>query len=120
MKKLTEKNEINNLVHSYFVHMQGRYFIEALKSFSKAEGYGMEAVCCTFPKDYETWEEGYFGETGVMFSQSFPDESIAIVTNEEFYGYVSDAGDTFVNKFTERKEEILEYLVAIKKILNIL
>lgn len=119
---LTEKIEIKELFNVYFWYMKGRYFIEALKSFSIGEGYGQEYVCCTFPGDYQQWEEGYFGDSGVKISADYPavdNDIIAIISNEEFFQYLIVEGNKFIKQFPEKIDEVNEYLIKIKERLGI-
>ena len=113
MKHLIEQQEIDNVVHMYFAHMQGRYFIEMLKSFSQGRGYGMESTCCIFSFEYQPSDEEYFGDNGVQISRTFPNEEFVILTYEEFFKRLSEVGCAFVDKHPERKQEVEEYLVTI-------
>lgn len=117
-KQIIEKSEINKLVEIYFGCIDTQlYFIQALEEFEKGGGYGQEYVCCTFPSDYETWEEGYFGDWGVKISINYPaykEDVIAIISNEEFLKYLIDESIKFINKFPNRKKEVNEYLEQIK------
>lgn len=80
MKLLIEKHEVDNIVHMYFAYMQGRYFLEMLKSFAQGIGYGMESGCCVFSFEYQPKEYGYFGDSGVLISRTFPKEEFVILS----------------------------------------
>ena len=119
---ITEQAEIRELFKVYFWYMKGRYFTEALKSFSIGEGYGQEYVCCTFPGDYQQWEEGYFGDSGVKITADYPavdNDVLAIISYEEFFGYLLEEADKFISEFSEKNCEVNEYLAKIKEIIGI-
>lgn len=102
---VTGETEIKELIKGYFWYIKGRYFIEALKSFSIGEGYGQEYVCCTLPGDYQEWEEGYFGDSGVKISIDYPaidEDMIAIISYKEFYIYLLEQGNKFIDEFPEK------------------
>ena len=119
---VTKKSEIDKLFKIYFSCIDGRYrFIQALKKFAKGEGYGQEYVCCIFASDYETLEEGYFGSTGVKVRVDYPaynEDVIAIVSNEEFFEYLTNEYIKFINKFPDKKDEVNDYLEEIKNALD--
>lgn len=121
-KMVTEETEIKELIETYFWYIRGRYFIEALKSFSIGEGYGQECVCCTFPNDYVEWEEGYFGNTGVKMSADYPavdEDIIYIFSYEEFYKILLEKSDEFINKYQDMEDEVNGYLKKIKVVLGL-
>jgi hypothetical protein len=115
MKQLTEQQEVDNVVHMYFAHMKGRYFIEMLKSFARGRGYGMESTCCIFSFEYQPKDEEYFGDSGVQISRTFPNEEFAILSYDEFYRYLVEE----IKKYPDKSIEINEHMEEIKKILNL-
>ena len=115
---VTKKSEIDELFKIYFSCIDGRYrFIQALKSFAKGEGYGQEFVCCLFASDFYPCEEDYFGDTGVQIIVDYPayDEDVfAIISNEEFFEYLTNECIKFINEFPDKKDEVNDYLNKIK------
>ena len=115
---VTKKSEIDKVFKIYFICIEGRYrFTQALKSFAKGEGYGQEYVCCIFANEFRTWEEEYFGSTGVQISIDYPaydEDVVAIVSNEEFFEYLTNECIKFINEFPDKKDEVNDYLNKIK------
>jgi hypothetical protein len=108
-------DDINNIVQMYFAHMQGRYFLEMLKSFAAGRGYGMESTCCIFSSQYSPEDEEYFGDSGVQISRIFPNEEYTILSHKEFYQYLEEESKNHIDK----SSEINSYLNDIRKNLNI-
>ncbi len=118
VKQAKDKNDVDELFKIYFSCIKGRYFSEALKAFEIYDGYGHECVCCSLASTYQSWEEGYFGETGVKISIDYPavsTDTIAIVTNEEFYKYIAEES----KKYPDLSMEINKALEGIRKRLNL-
>lgn len=117
-KVVKEKNEVDELFKIYFSCIKGRYFTEALKAFQYSDGYGYEYVCCSLASTYQPSEEGYFGDSGVKISIDFPaasTDTIAIITNDEFYKYIVEES----KKYPDLSMEINTVLEGIRKRLNV-
>lgn len=122
VKIVEDKNDIDELFKTYFNCIRGRYFTEALKAFESSDGYGYEYVCCSLASTYQSWEEGYFGKTGVKISIDFPaasTDTMAIITNGEFFDYLMEASKNFITEFPEKQNEVESCLENIKNKLNI-
>lgn len=115
MKRVIEKHEVDSIVHMYLAYMQGRYFLEMLKSFAQGIGYGMESACCVFSFEYQPKEDGYFGDSGVQICRTFPNEEFVILSYNEFYRYLVEES----KKYPEKSIEIKRYMEQIRKRLNL-
>ena len=115
MKHLIERHEVDNIVHMYLAFMQGRYFLDMLKSFAQGIGYGMESACCVFSFEYKPGEDGYFGDSGVLISRTFPNEEFVILSNIEFYRYLEEES----KKYPDKSVEIKKYMDQIRKRLKL-
>ncbi|KPC72488.1 hypothetical protein ADL26_14100 [Thermoactinomyces vulgaris] len=92
-------------------------FLQALNEFRLGQGFGIGPVCCTFAMDYEPWEEGYFGDSGVNFSIHPPlveIEENAIVDYETFYQYLKEASDNYLARNPHDKDKVKACLQEIK------
>lgn len=123
-KELYEEdvNKKEEIIKKYFISIGDSYFIDALKKFSIPRGFGIETVCCTFASDYDVWDEGYFGDTGVEFSIQNPAVSqdvFAIVNYMTFYKYLIEASDNYLLRHQEDKDNVESYLLKIKDKINV-
>ncbi|CAM2897921.1 ribonuclease toxin immunity protein CdiI [Hathewaya histolytica] len=119
---LNDKNDIRNHIEYYYIHIGDGYLIDALDNYSKLEGFGIKGIWCCFANEYEEWEEDYFGESGVAYYFDYPaveKDCIVILTYKEFYKYLLDVCEKYVEKHSEEKGIIYEYLNKIKVNLNL-
>lgn len=115
MKHLVEQQEVDNVVHMYFAHMEGRYFLEMLRAFAQGRGYGMETTCCVFAFEFQPEDEEYFADNGVQISRTFPNEEFVILSYNQFFEYLMEE----CKKYPDYSDEINLHLEEIRKRLNL-
>lgn len=108
-KRVTEKQDQIKLMEKYFWFIGDGYFLDALNSFKKGEGFGIEAISCLFHDEFEPWEDMYFGDSGVAYieEQSPIEESIMFVMNyKEFYDYLTYQSKGYLERFPQDEWEV--------------
>jgi hypothetical protein len=102
----------------YFLYLDEDKFVDALNDFSNLIGYGVsEFISCAFPTEYESWEEGYFGDKGVKFEVEPPaiDETkCEIVTNSDFIDFISKLIHQYLVSYPMEEPKIELLLNKIK------
>ncbi|BFH60400.1 ribonuclease toxin immunity protein CdiI [Paenibacillus azoreducens] len=97
----------------YFLYLNEDKFVDALEDFSNMIGYGIsEFIGCAFPSEYESWEEGYFGDKGVKFEVEPPavdENKYEIVKNTDFIDFLEKMTHQYLVSFPldESKVELL-------------
>lgn len=122
IKKFESFEEKSLFVEQYFRSIGDSLFIKALDEFSKKSGFGREPFCNIFHSEYQTWEEEYFGDTGVKFVAYYPTLNIeeqAILSNSEFYELVSKVAERFIQQYPENKRLVSKRLEEIRKVLEL-
>ncbi|MBR2564853.1 MAG: hypothetical protein IKE29_09535 [Paenibacillus sp.] len=113
--KLTEKE----LIDMYYRHLEGKYFLDALKKYCNGEGFGgSESVWCVFAGELDEWEEGYFGDTGVCYFFDYPaveKDQTVILDYSSFYQYLKEASIDYLKRNPNVKDEVESRLVEIKQ-----
>jgi hypothetical protein len=114
-------NEMNHgereLVELYYDNLGEGYFFDALKNYSKGEGFGLGDIWCVFAEEIKTEEEGYFGETGVAYFFDYPaveKNEVLVFNYDVFYSYLQEVSFKFIKVKPECEMEIKEYLLKIK------
>lgn len=103
----------------YFLYLdEDKLFVNALEDFSNSIGYGIsEFISCAFPSEYESWEEGYFGDNGVKFEVEPPavDEiKYEIVTNTDFIDFLDNLTDQYLGSYPMEESKVVLLLNQIK------
>jgi hypothetical protein len=108
-----------NAMELYFLYLEENKFIDALTDFAKNKGYPIsEFICCGFPEEYESWEEGYFGKSGVKFEVEPPavdDEKHLVVAKEDFVNFVSDLAKHYLLSNPNQQDEVCNLIKEISK-----
>ena len=122
MSYVTDEKKKRELLDYYYRVMED-WFVIRLEHYSKNEGYGDGGyMWCCFANDYEEWEEDYFGDSGVAYYFDPPaveEEYTVILTNEEFYAYLVEKSELYLQKYGHRKELVEGYLKTIKENLKL-
>lgn len=117
--KLTEKE----LIDMYYRHLEGKYFLDALKKYCHGEGYGgSESVWCVFAGELDEWEEGYFGDMGVCYFFDYPaveEDQTVVLDYSTFYQYLREASIDFLKRNPDVKDEVEDRLIEIKQKFNV-
>jgi hypothetical protein len=66
-----------------------------------------------YSDEYEVGDEGYFGESSVLFYYGL-DDNYDIVSYKELYDYLQVACNFYIEKNADQKDLINEYLLKIK------
>ncbi|CAH1226404.1 MULTISPECIES: ribonuclease toxin immunity protein CdiI [Paenibacillus] len=102
----------------YFLYLDEDKFVDALEDFSNSIGYGIsEFICCAFPSEYKSWEEGYFGDKGVKFEVEPPavDEiKYEIVSNTDFIDFLDNLTSQYFLSHPMEKSKVEFLLNQIK------
>lgn len=102
----------------YFLYLDEDKLVDALEDFSNSIGYGIsEFICCAFPSEYESWEEGYFGNKGVKFEVEPPavDETkYEIVSNTDFIDFLDKLTHQYLVSYPMGESKIELLLNKIK------
>ncbi|KHD36197.1 hypothetical protein NL50_10520 [Clostridium acetobutylicum] len=114
---ITNKEDINKYIKYYYGHIGENNLLKALSNYSDLRGFGIEDIWCCFANEYEEWEEGYFGESGVAYYFDYPsvEKDCTIILNyEQFYKYLVEYCGEYVTKHEEERVVIYEYLDKIQ------
>lgn len=93
-------------------------FLTVLNHYANGEDYGVENIWCVFADDYETWEDDYFGDTGIAYYFDYSaveKDEIVILDYETFFKYLKEACVEYLECNPENKKEVEGYLIEIKK-----
>ncbi|GFN33146.1 hypothetical protein PCURB6_34060 [Paenibacillus curdlanolyticus] len=119
--RIDKKFEELTAMELYFLYLDEDKFVKALEGFSNLTGYGVsEFIGCAFPSEYESWEEGYFGDTGVKFEVEPPavDETkYEIVPNENFFDLLEEMAHQYVVAVPLEKSKVEFLLNKIRTVL---
>lgn len=111
------------LVKYYYTIMGDEKFLTILDNYANGDGYGIENVWCVFADDYETWEEDYFGDTGIAYYFDYPavekDETV-ILDYEVFFKYLKEACVKYLERNPQNKKVVESYLARIKEKFNVI
>lgn len=117
-----DKSKIKELLNLYYWVIGDDRFISILEKYSEGEGFGIEDIWCCFANEYEEWEEDYFGESGVAYYFDYPavkEDCTIILSNKEFYKYLTEKCEEYVEKYEDKKDIVFNYLNKIKIKLNL-
>lgn len=111
------------LLNMYYRHLEGGYFLDALKNFCEEKGFGgSEHVWCVFANELNEWDEGYFGEIGVCYFFDYPaveEDQTLVLDYATFYHHLKEASIDYLIHNPNAKVEVEARLKEIKKNLNI-
>lgn len=121
--KILDKEKIKEYVKYYYDLLDDSKFKKALLNYSQLRGYGViEDIWCCFANEYEEWEEDYFRESGIAFYFDYPavkEDCYIILENKEFYQYLVEQCEEYINRRPNDKNEIEELLKIISNKLNL-
>lgn len=120
--EITNKLEIEQYIKYYYKHIGDNYLLQALINYSELKGFGIEDIWCCFANEYEEWEEDYFGESGVAYYFDYPaveNDCIIILNYQNFFRYLFDACQEYINRYPENEKNIYKYLDIIKNNLGL-
>ncbi|MFX0549327.1 ribonuclease toxin immunity protein CdiI [Hathewaya histolytica] len=120
---IEDRDKFLKMYYKNMMFFNEKHLKKALERHSKFEGdaISQELRCC-FANEFEEWEEDYFGESGVAYYFDYPaveKDCIVILTYKEFYEYLLYACKKYIEKHSEEKDIIYEYLNKIKVNLNL-
>lgn len=115
---VTDDIEKKKLVMFYYKIMGDKLLPRILDRLTKGKGFGIENIWCVFAKDFEPWEDDYFGETGIAYYFDYPavdKDKIVVLDYKTFYKYLEEITLKYLERNVERKETILNLLKIIKE-----
>lgn len=115
MKTISEKEKFIDL---YFWIIGDGNFIYALTRFKNKTGFGIEDIMILFYPDYEEWEKYRCKENEVALLMYYPaaeEDTIGYMDFKQFYPYLNQYGQQFIQRNPEKKEEVINLLKEIKK-----
>ena len=118
---LTEQEEIDKLVESYFWIID---FPKALEYFGDSErhGYGSGPLEVQFSTYHEPEEEYYIGDKKVCFigePPAYDEDVMAVMEYDEFYNYLIIFSARHLEEHPEDKNKINNFLAIIRNRLSI-
>ncbi|MBA4602741.1 ribonuclease toxin immunity protein CdiI [Thermoactinomyces mirandus] len=115
METIEEKEKVIDI---YFTMIVGDYyFIKCLNEFKDQSGFGIESFGILFYQDFEIWDEFRCKENEVALLDypAAEKDRIGYLDFQQFYPYVYQYGQRFIQKHPERKEEVTRLLKEIKE-----
>jgi hypothetical protein len=115
---VSDDKEKKDLVMYYYEVMGDKRLPKILNRLAKGEGFGIENIWCVFAKDFEPWEDEYFGETGVAYYFDYPaveKDKVVILDYETFYKYLEEVTLGYLERNIEDKENIINLLKVVKE-----
>lgn len=108
-------------IELYFLYLDEDKFLDCMEDFSNKIGYSIsEFISCAFPSEYESWEEGYFGEIGIKFEIEPPavdEKKYEIVSNTDFIDFLEELTQQYLDSYPMEKFKIELLLKKIKNVL---
>ncbi|MBA4603116.1 ribonuclease toxin immunity protein CdiI [Thermoactinomyces mirandus] len=115
MKTIEEKELC---IRIFFSLVGNYYFIRCLNEFKEKTGFGKEEIMILFHQDFEEWEKYRCKENEVALLMYYPaaeEDTIGYMDFEQFYPYVNQYGQQFIQRHPEKKEEVTRLLKEIKE-----
>ncbi|MBC1906877.1 hypothetical protein HCA64_10320 [Listeria booriae] len=120
---IDNKDSIDELVSNYFNFINGRYLEDALKNFTKREGYGQGIVFVYFQSDLDAYDMAQLptplDENHILIELGYPavePEQIAYLDFGTFYGYL----DKHIRKEIENSPEIAKLTDLLSEVKSVL
>ncbi|ASJ52155.1 hypothetical protein BP422_00465 [Brevibacillus formosus] len=88
-------------------------FVKVLEGFLKEYVERRDYMGVIYSDEYDVGDEGYFGESSVLFYYGV-DDNYDIVSYKELYDYLQVACNFYIEKNADKKDEINDYLLRIK------
>lgn len=117
-QQITDKKIKQESMKRFFWFIGDGYFLDALHAYKKGEGFGIERIACLFHNEFQTWEEMYFGDSGIMYIEEqdpFEDSLVFVMNYQEFYEYLQQTCIEYMIKFPHKKIEVENCLSEYKK-----
>ncbi|MFX3616492.1 MAG: hypothetical protein ACE3JK_03110 [Sporolactobacillus sp.] len=119
------KEDMDNLMLTYFNFINKKYLKRALKCFVEKEGYGQEIVFVFFQSDLDDYDMAQLpkplDEKHILVELGYPaveTEQIAYLDFKTFYDYLAENVEKVI-KMNPEENELVDLLVKVKHSLNL-
>lgn len=96
----------------FYLNADRRKLIDIIDSCSSKIGVAIDTcVVCAFAEEYEEYEEGYFGNSGlkiVLLEPLMDEEKEVVYSIEEFWGYIIQYYEENLMYYSEKEKWIIE------------
>ncbi|PLS35206.1 hypothetical protein CYV26_07415 [Carnobacterium maltaromaticum] len=123
---ITDKNEVDSLMLTYFIMVDRSYLKRALENFSKKEGFGIEFVSILFKDDLDEYDHSKLlkplDDRHVLLTADKPaadENSEAYISFENLYEYLQERVNAVIAEDSSEKDELLELLLSVKTTLEV-
>ncbi|MGX7418095.1 hypothetical protein ACWOFR_04740 [Carnobacterium gallinarum] len=123
---ITDKNEVDALMLTYFIMVDRSYLKRAFENFSKKEGFGIEFISILFKDDLDEYDHSKLSkpldDRHVLLTADKPaaDENCeAYISFENLYEYLQERVNVVIAEDSSEKEELLELLLSVKATLEV-
>ncbi|MBA4601980.1 ribonuclease toxin immunity protein CdiI [Thermoactinomyces mirandus] len=117
--KIMETVEEKELFIDCYFSLVGNYnFINCLNRFKNKKGFGIEDFGILFYYSFDEWDKYRCKENEVALIMDYPaaeEDTIGYMDFEQFYPYVYQRGQKYIQKHPEEKEEVSCLLKEIKE-----
>lgn len=118
---VTDKENIDALMLTYFIMVDRSYLKRALENFSKKEGFGIEFISILFKDDLDEYDHSKLsnplGDRHVLLTVDKPaadENSEAYISFENLCEYLQERVNAVIAEDSGEKDELLELLLSIK------
>lgn len=123
---ITDKNEVDSLMLTYFIMVDRSYLKRALENFSKKEGFGIEFISILFKDDLDEYDHSKLlkplDDRHVLLTADKPaadENSEAYISFENLYEYLQKRVNAVIAEDSSEKDELLELLLSVKATLEV-
>lgn len=123
---ITDKNEVDALMLTYFIMVDRSYLKRALENFSKKEGFGIEFISILFKDDLDEYDHSKLlkplDDRHVLLTADKPaadENSEAYISFENLYEYLQERVNAVIAEDSSEKDELLELLLSVKTTLEV-
>ena len=121
MINIMKKNNLNKyaVIDVLNIYVYGSKFIQRLDDYIKKDGERTEYYGVIFSEEYDSDDEGYFGDNRVLFYSGDDDDVFDIVDYNELYTYLSIACEFYIKRHKSEEEIVKKKLMLFKKVYEI-
>lgn len=123
---MTDKNEVDALMLTYFIMVDRSYLKRALENFSKKEGFGIEFISILFKDDLDEYDHSKLlkplDDRHVLLTADKPaadKNSEAYISFENLYEYLKERVNAVIAEDSSEKDGFLELLLSVKATLEV-
>ena len=123
---ITDKNEVDALMLTYFIIVDRSYLKRALENFSKKEGFGIEFISFLFEDDLDEYDHSKLlkplDDRHVLLTAdklAVDENSEAYISFENLYEYLKERVNAVIAEDSSEKDGLLELLLSVKATLEV-